>query len=88
MDWDWLRSSSGVGPFSLTGTSRPPDFELLHASQIRAPPAFRMRAAFHFSYMKNWEAVTLFAEGRGYCGAKMPLREYPAGRACCFQDAL
>lgn len=51
MDWGWLRNSSGVGPFSLTGTSRFPDFELPHASQIRAasrlPNASRLPFLVH-----------------------------------------
>lgn len=41
-----------------------------------------------FPEYEKREAVTLFAEGRGYCGAKMPLQKYPAGRACYFQDIL
>lgn len=88
MDWDWLRSSSGVGPFSLTGTSRSPDFELPYASQIRAASRLLGVSSLPFPGCEKREAATMFAEGRGYRGAKMPLRKFPVGRACYFQDAL
>ena len=88
MDWDWLRSFSGVGPFSLTGTSRSPDFELPYASRMRAVSRLPGVNGLPFPGYEKREAVTLFAEGRGYCGAKMPLRKFPVGRACYFQDAL
>lgn len=36
MDWGWLRSFSGVGPFSLTRRLPfPPDFALTPASRMR-----------------------------------------------------
>ena len=36
MDWGWLRSFSGVGPFSLTRRPpRSPDFALTPASRMR-----------------------------------------------------
>ena len=35
MDWGWLRSFSGVGPFSLTRRLHSPDFALTPASRMR-----------------------------------------------------
>ncbi len=35
MDWGWLRSFSGVGPFSLTRRLPFPDFALTPASRMR-----------------------------------------------------
>ena len=41
-----------------------------------------------FSGCEKREKAKMFAEGRGYREAKMPLRKFPVGRSCYFQNAL